>query len=111
MHVVGELRRRESLRGHCQPVRTGGLLRGQPSESLGSIHADVRGSVRSYTRDGMIELPMPALLTVAELAAARPRRRFVARSRIPAPGEALETCGKEGSSRSQAPSARLISWS
>ena len=43
-------------------VRTAGLLRAQTSEALNAIREAITDEARSYERDGVIELPMPAVL-------------------------------------------------
>jgi SAM-dependent methyltransferase len=53
----------ELMRGGT--VRTAGLLRAQAPAALEAIRADVREAVRPYQRDGVIELPMPAVLSSA----------------------------------------------
>ena len=46
-------------------VRTAGLLRGQTEKALDAIRAAMRDATRDYERDGVIELPMPAMLASA----------------------------------------------
>ena len=46
-------------------VRTAGLLRLQTEAAREAIRAAVREAVRSYERAGVVELPMPAVLTSA----------------------------------------------
>lgn len=46
-------------------VRTGALLRAQSAEALSKIRAAVRDACRAYEKDGVIELPMPAMLAAA----------------------------------------------
>lgn len=46
-------------------VRIGALLRGQRPDALMAIRVAVRDASRAYTRDGVVELPMPAVLAAA----------------------------------------------
>ena len=46
-------------------ARTGGLLRAQSSEALNAIRAAVRSAAQVYEKDGLLEIPMPALLASA----------------------------------------------
>jgi ubiquinone/menaquinone biosynthesis C-methylase UbiE len=46
-------------------VRIGALLRGQRPEALAGIRAAAREATRAYTRDGVVEFPMPAVLAAA----------------------------------------------
>ena len=46
-------------------VRTGGLLRAQSPWALQAIRTAVREACRAYEKDGVIELPMPAVLAAA----------------------------------------------
>ena len=46
-------------------ARTGGLLRAQSSEALDSIRAAVIKTTSAYEKDGIVEIPMPAILTSA----------------------------------------------
>jgi SAM-dependent methyltransferase len=46
-------------------VRTGALLRAQPPEALAAVRAAVRQATREYARDGVVEVPMPAVLASA----------------------------------------------
>ena len=53
----------EVMRGAT--VRTAGLLRAQTEEALAAIRAAMRAAASAYLRDGIIELPMPAVLASA----------------------------------------------
>ena len=44
-------------------ARTGGLLRAQSREALDSIRASVIEAASAYEKDGVVEIPMPAILT------------------------------------------------
>jgi SAM-dependent methyltransferase len=46
-------------------VRTAGLLHGQTPQALNAIRAAMRNAARAYEKDGVIELPMPAVLASA----------------------------------------------
>jgi len=46
-------------------VRTAGLLRAQTAEALDAIRRATRDAVRAYEKDGVVELPMPAVLASA----------------------------------------------
>jgi SAM-dependent methyltransferase len=46
-------------------VRMAGLLRAQAPEALHAIRAALRGAAEAYVRDGVVELPMPAVLACA----------------------------------------------
>ena len=46
-------------------VRTGALLRAQSPWALQAIRAAVREACKAYEKDGVIELPMPAVLACA----------------------------------------------
>ena len=46
-------------------VRTAGLLRGQTPQALNAIRTAMRNAARAYEKDGVIELPMPAVLASA----------------------------------------------
>jgi SAM-dependent methyltransferase len=46
-------------------VRIGALLRGQRPDALAAIRVAVREATLPYTRDGVVELPMPAILAAA----------------------------------------------
>jgi ubiquinone/menaquinone biosynthesis C-methylase UbiE len=46
-------------------VRTAGLLRAQKPEALGKIRSYIRTETQRYTKDDIVELPMPALLASA----------------------------------------------
>jgi ubiquinone/menaquinone biosynthesis C-methylase UbiE len=46
-------------------VRIGALLRGQRPEALAAIRVAVGEATRAHTRDGVVELPMPAVLAAA----------------------------------------------
>jgi SAM-dependent methyltransferase len=46
-------------------VRIGALLRGQRPDALAAIRVAIRDATRAYTRDGAVELPMPAILAAA----------------------------------------------
>ena len=50
----------EAMRGAT--VRTAGLLRAQTDRALDAIRTAVRAAASAYSRDGIIELPMPAVL-------------------------------------------------
>lgn len=47
-------------------ARTGGLLRAQSREALDSIRASVIEAASAYEKDGVVEIPMPAILTSAQ---------------------------------------------
>ena len=47
-------------------ARTGGLLRAQSSEALNAIRAAVIKAASAYEKDGVVEIPMPAILTSAQ---------------------------------------------
>ena len=47
-------------------ARTGGLLRAQSKEDLDSIRAAVIKAASAYERGGVVEIPMPAILTSAQ---------------------------------------------
>ena len=47
-------------------VRTGGLLRAQSRVALDSIRAVVIKAASAYQKDGIVEIPMPAILTSAQ---------------------------------------------
>ena len=47
-------------------ARTGGQLRAQSSEALDAIRAAVIKAASVYTKDGSVEIPMPAILTSAQ---------------------------------------------
>ena len=51
-------------------ARTGGLLRAQSRVALDSIRAAVIKAASAYAKDGIVEIPMPAILTSAQ----KPRR-------------------------------------
>lgn len=46
-------------------VRTAGLLRGQTPQALNAIRAAMKNAAGAYEKDGVIELPMPAVLASA----------------------------------------------
>jgi len=46
-------------------VRIAGLLRGQTPQALNAIRTAMRNAARAYEKDGVIELPMPAVLASA----------------------------------------------
>lgn len=46
-------------------ARTGPLLRAQSSEALNAIRTTIRDQVKEYDKDGVIEIPMPAMLASA----------------------------------------------
>jgi ubiquinone/menaquinone biosynthesis C-methylase UbiE len=46
-------------------ARTGPLLRAQTSEALNVIHTAIQDATKAYQRDGIITLPMPAVLAAA----------------------------------------------
>lgn len=46
-------------------VRIKAILRAQSSEALGAIRTEARAAVKDFTRHGVIELPMPAILASA----------------------------------------------
>jgi len=46
-------------------VRTAGLLRAQKPEALDKIREGIRRDTLAYTKDDMVELPMPAMLAWA----------------------------------------------
>jgi ubiquinone/menaquinone biosynthesis C-methylase UbiE len=46
-------------------VRTAGLLRAQKPEALGKIRSYIRQETQRYTKDDIVELPMPAMLAWA----------------------------------------------
>ncbi len=48
--------------------RQGSPLRAQPSEKRAAIRVAVVRELRTYEKDGVIELPMPAILTSAQKA-------------------------------------------
>ncbi len=50
---------------HGATVRTAGLLRGQTDQALSAIRRAMRKEARLYEKDGVIELPMPAVLASA----------------------------------------------
>ena len=47
-------------------ARTGGLLRAQSREALGGIRTAVIKAASAYEKDGIVEIPMPAILTSAQ---------------------------------------------
>ena len=47
-------------------ARTGGLLRAQSRVALDNIRAAVIKGVTAYEKDGIVEIPMPAILTSAQ---------------------------------------------
>lgn len=47
-------------------ARTGGLLRAQSKEALNSIRLAVIKTASAYEKDGVVEIPMPAILTSAQ---------------------------------------------
>ena len=47
-------------------ARTGGLLRAQSREALNSIRLAVIKTASAYEKDGVVEIPMPAILTSAQ---------------------------------------------
>ena len=47
-------------------ARTGGLLRAQSQEALGGIRTAVIKAASAYEKDGIVEIPMPAILTSAQ---------------------------------------------
>ena len=47
-------------------ARTGGLLRAQSREALDSIRLAVIKTASAYEKDGVVEIPMPAILTSAQ---------------------------------------------
>lgn len=47
-------------------ARTGGLLRAQSSEALTAIRAAAIKATSAYEKDGVVEIPMPAILTSAQ---------------------------------------------
>ena len=47
-------------------ARTGGLLRAQSREALDSIRLAVIKTASAYKKDGVVEIPMPAILTSAQ---------------------------------------------
>ena len=47
-------------------ARTGGLLRAQSKEALDNIHAAVIKAAATYEKDGIVKIPMPAILTSAQ---------------------------------------------
>jgi hypothetical protein len=46
-------------------VRTGGLLRAQSPEALHAIRQAIREAAAAYESNGVVQLPMPAILAVA----------------------------------------------
>jgi ubiquinone/menaquinone biosynthesis C-methylase UbiE len=46
-------------------ARTGGLLRAQSKTSLDAIRAEIQNTSERYKKDGMIQIPMPAVLASA----------------------------------------------
>jgi hypothetical protein len=43
-------------------VRTAGLLRAQSPSMLNKIRASMREQLKKYTKNDLVELPMPALI-------------------------------------------------
>jgi len=46
-------------------VRTGGLLRAQSKRSLDAIRAEIQDTAESYKKDGILQIPMPAVIASA----------------------------------------------
>ena len=46
-------------------ARTGGLLRAQSKTSLDAIRAEIMDTAKSYKKDGILQIPMPAVIALA----------------------------------------------
>src|SRR5262245_47655586 len=46
-------------------ARTGGLLRAQAKTSLDAIRAEIQDTVENYKKDGILQIPMPAVIASA----------------------------------------------
>jgi hypothetical protein len=46
-------------------ARTGGLLRAQSKASLDAISAEIQDTAENYKKDGILQIPMPAVIASA----------------------------------------------
>ena len=46
-------------------ARTGGLLRAQSKTSLDAIRAEIQDTAENYKKDGILQMPMPAVIASA----------------------------------------------